>query len=300
MEKKEEKEKQESKEKKIRLQGHEKFALRDGWLNKGIRLIADEKNANVFQGKEGSDVFGIGNNMVKSLRYWLKAFGLIEESSRNGACLTEIGKLIFQYDAYFEDIFTIWILHSYIAKNVSEATTWYMFFNRFDMEEFKKDEIEDCLKREIKKYLNGGKFAESSLSVDIDVLLQMYSKEKKITDPEDNNISPLVRLELIKKNDGIYIKQHPDHRKISEWNVLYELSIIMKDSKEISIDAISSGDKSLAAIYQLSRISINEMLDKLEGLGYININRTAGLDMIYKKKEITPEQIIEEYYKAHR
>lgn len=296
----EKKEEQESKEKKIRLQGHEKFALRDGWLNKGIRLLADENNANVFQGKEGSDIFGIGNNMVKSLRYWLKAFGLIEESSRSGACLTPIGELILQYDAYFEDIFTIWILHSYIAKNVSEATTWFMFFNRFDIEEFKKEEAEDCLKREISKYLEGKKFAESSLSVDIDVLLQMYSKDKKINDPEDNNISPLVRLELIKKNDGIYIKQHPDYRKISEWNVLYELSIIMKGCKEISIDAISSGDNSLSAIYQLPRIAINEMLDQLEGLGYIDINRTAGLDMIYKKKEVTPEQIIEEYYKAHR
>ena len=62
---------------KIRLQGHEKFVLREGWLNKGIVQV--KKNATVFLGKEGPDVFGIGNNMVKSLRYWLKAFGLIVE-----------------------------------------------------------------------------------------------------------------------------------------------------------------------------------------------------------------------------
>ena len=295
-----EEKKKENEEIKIRLQGHEKFALRDGWLNKGIMVLNDGSNANVFQGKEGADVFGIGNNMVKSLRYWLKAFGLIEESGKKGAGLTEVGKFICQYDPYFEDIFTIWILHSYIAKNVSEATTWYMFFNRFDMEEFKKEEVEDCLKREIKKYLKGGKFAESSLSVDIDVLLQMYGKDKEMVDPEDNNISPFVRLGLIKKNDGMYVKCHPDHRKINEWNVLYELSIIMSNFEQISIDLVSSGENSLSTIYQLPRVTINELLDKLASMDYITINRTAGLDMIYKKKELKTNEIVKAYYETHK
>ena len=54
---------------KIRLQGHEKFVLREGWLNKGITQV--KENPVVFLGKDAPDVFGIGNNMVKSLRYWL-------------------------------------------------------------------------------------------------------------------------------------------------------------------------------------------------------------------------------------
>lgn len=44
---------------KIRLQGHEKFALRDGWLNKG--LVNVNEDPKVFQEKEGPDIFGIGN-----------------------------------------------------------------------------------------------------------------------------------------------------------------------------------------------------------------------------------------------
>ena len=105
---------------KMRLQGHEKFALRDGWLNKGLFLI--NENPLVFQGKEGPDLFGIGNNMVKSLRYWLKAFNLIKENSNSGASLTELGEIILEKDPYIEDVFTLWILHSQIAKNISEAT----------------------------------------------------------------------------------------------------------------------------------------------------------------------------------
>lgn len=293
-------EKAENKENKIRLQGHEKFALRNGWLNKGLMIISDNSNAHVFQGKEGPDVFGIGNNMVKSLRYWLKAFGLIEESGKDGAKLSEMGKLIKKYDVYFEDIFTIWVLHSYIARNVSEATTWYMFFNYFDLEEFKKEDIMDCLKREIKKHINGKGFSENSLSADIDVLLQMYSRDKQMVDPEDNNVSPFVQLGLIKRNNEMFVKCHPDYRKVNEWNVLYELSVLMKNCEEVSIDSISAGDRSLGMIYQLSRVDINELLDKLETLGYVRINRTAGLDMVYKKKSISQAEVLEEYYKRHR
>ena len=48
----------------MKLQGHEKFTLRDGWLNKGLMMVSRDPMA--FQGKNGPDIFGIGNNMVKS------------------------------------------------------------------------------------------------------------------------------------------------------------------------------------------------------------------------------------------
>ena len=59
---------------KIRLQGHEKFALREGWINKALRLLPNNEDA--FKRKDATDLFGIGSNMVKSLRYWMRAFGL--------------------------------------------------------------------------------------------------------------------------------------------------------------------------------------------------------------------------------
>ena len=64
----------------IRLQGHEKFALRDGWLSKALKLINMDKYmeySDVFLRKDAPDIFGMGNNMVKSLRYWLKALGIM-------------------------------------------------------------------------------------------------------------------------------------------------------------------------------------------------------------------------------
>lgn len=283
---------------KFKIQGHEKFALRDGWLNKGLIIIP--QNPNVFQGREGADVFGIGNNMVKSLRYWMKAFGLMEERPGEGAFLTELGELIAARDLYLEDNFTLWILHSYIVKNKEEATSWYIYFNKCDAEELDKDQISQIICREITKYTEGQKFSEKSVRSDVDVLLNMYSKNKEISDPEDKNISPLINLRLVKSSEGKYTKNHPDRSTVNEWNVLYELANLMKHSDSVSIERAISDEDGLANVYQLTPIVANELLDKLDDMGYIKVDRTAGLDMIYKVRNFTPINIINEYYDKYR
>ena len=99
----------------IRLKGHEKFHLREGWITKGLYSVS--KNAKVFTGNEGTDQLGVGTNMVKSIKYWMLAMGLIGEEQRNGAELTGFGKMILKYDAFLEDDLSLWLLHSHIAKN---------------------------------------------------------------------------------------------------------------------------------------------------------------------------------------
>lgn len=283
---------------KIRLQGHEKFVLREGWLNKGIMRV--EEDATVFLGKEAPDVFGIGNNMVKSLRYWLKAFGLVTEKGASGASLSECGKVVREYDAYFEDIFTLWVLHSNIVHNCDDATIWYLFFNKCCIEDMGKEQIVHILTRELNKYTNNASFSERSLRSDVDVLLSMYGKIREIVDPEDKNISPFAQLDLIKNVDGMFSKSQPDRRKVSEWNVLYELSRYLNEKEFISIDDISEGVGSISSIYQIGSVAINEYLDKLDTMGYIRVDRTAGLDIIYKVSDMSQESVMRAYYEAHR
>ena len=280
---------------KIRLQGHEKFALRDGWLTKGLSII--DKRPDAFLGSEGPDLFGIGNNMVKSLRYWMKAFKLIEENPGTGAKLSGLGKIILQNDVYLEKNFTLWILHSQIAKNIAEATTWYMFFNKCNVIDMEKDEIEKILYREISQYVMGQPFSENSLKNDVDVLLNMYSKNKVNSDPEDKSQSPFANLGLIKNTENLYSQTSPKRRDIDEWVVLYELAEMMRDKNEISIERVLNGTCGISHIYQVKPVLANELLDRLDAAEYIRVDRTAGLDMIYRTKAFTTESVMADYYK---
>ena len=91
---------------KFKLQGHEKFPLREGWLNKGLDAVSNDPSVFTRKDIPAPDVLGIGNNMVKSLRYWLRAYGLLED---NGTELTDLGKKIYAEDKYLEKNFTLWV-----------------------------------------------------------------------------------------------------------------------------------------------------------------------------------------------
>ena len=184
----------------------------------------------------------------------------------------------------------------YIHWHEEFATTWFMYFNRCDAEELEKSEVVTILSREIKKYVNGGSFSEKSLSNDVDVLLNMYSRNKEKLNPEDKNISPFSHLALIKKLDGKYVKCHPSKRIFPEEVVLYELSLRLIGNEGISIEEVLFGEKGIVKIYNLSSVMANDYLDRLDTAGYIRVDRTAGLDMIYPVRELNPRNIIEDFY----
>ena len=275
----------------IRLKGHEKFPLREGWIAKGLYGVS--ANPRVFSGSDGTDQLGVGTNMVKSIKYWMLAMGLIKEGQKNGAELTDLGKMILKYDPFLEDDLSLWLLHSYIAKNNFRSTVWYLFFNKCQAEEFTKEELYTVLRKELISYAETDSFPESSLKDDIDVLLNMYSKDTKNDDPEDKNKCPLASLKLIKKEGDVYYRQQPDMRHFRDEIILYELGNIFEEESSIGIDYVAE----LAAnIYHLSRVAINTILDRLDNAGYITVNRTAGLDEIYPNKKISVKKIIEDYY----
>ena len=72
-------------EKKYRFKGHESFILREGWINKGLREVAE--NQFLFQENYGADVLGVGPNMAKSLRYWMRCAKLLKEKGKDGVYL---------------------------------------------------------------------------------------------------------------------------------------------------------------------------------------------------------------------
>lgn len=280
----------------IKIKGHETFALREGWLNKGISQIY--KNNRVFSVNYGADALGVGSNMAKSIRYWLKAGGWMTEAPRSGARLTQIGETVYQNDKYIEDNFALWIFHVNLAWNKSYATSWYLFFNEMNLEDFTKEELVEQLIRRM-MVMSDKKVSERSIRDDVSVLLNMYIKEKiENYDPEEKKISPFSKLGLVKKNGSRYQKSQPSVNEMSELVVLYAMQkyfmFVEKDSAEI--DELLNSPLSPGKILNLKRVAFNEYIDSLAMQDYLTVNRTAGLDMVYMKTAMTPEEIVARYY----
>lgn len=290
---------------KYKLKGNESFCIREGWLNKGITAI--QELPPVFSLNNAMDILGIGSKMVKSLKYWLLVTGLAEEKrikeSKNILQLTnDLGVVINEHDKYFEDIFTLWILHYHIVKQKETCTIWNLFFNKFDVTDFNKTNMIDKLSDEFNKIYNKGNSVYKSIADDCGSILKMYSmtSEYDDSDPEDNLSSPFSELGLLKRSDrerGCYTKTRPIYDKLDKLVVLYIIVSNMTNNKQnVDIDTLVSHECNVGKVLNLDRTMINEYLDQLKQEDYITLNRTAGLDMVYLKKDLLPRDILVEYY----
>lgn len=294
-----------------KLKGNESFCIREGWLNKGITAI--QNNPTIFSENNAMDVLGIGSKMVKSLKFWLLASQLVREvkvaGERNHLELTsELGEVINRYDKYFEDIFTLWILHYHIVKNAQYCIAWNLFYNKFDVVEFSKENMANKLFDEYVK-LTGKDGSRIIFEDDCNSILKMYTiientSENVDENPEDNLSSPFAELGLIKRNTlnkGYFSKARPELDKLDRLTVLYVIVDNMTDEKKnTDIDSLLSKENNIGRVFDLDRDMIYEYLDRLRQEGYIDLNRTAGLDTVYLKDNgLSLEKILEEYYKQY-
>ena len=238
---------------KYRFKGHESFILREGWLNKGLYEV--NRNPKVFFENYGADALGVGPNMAKAIRYWLRAAELVTDAPKTGVTLTNIGKLILEHDPCVEDYFTLWLIHCIIAKNRELATAWNIYFNQVSYEEFKKQQLYDEMETLANDFVGEEKVAQSSIYADCDAILRMYMPGKE-TNPEEKNSSPFGKLGLLKNIDGLYCRRQPDLNKLPEEIVWFLLVDKEADRTSIYLDDLWKEVNSPGKILQLKRTAL--------------------------------------------
>lgn len=294
-----------SKLQKVKLKGNESFNFREGWLRKGMRCV--ESSSTLFAEDDVMEQLGVGSKMVKSIRYWLQATSLTEEyrinqgRGRAQVLTKQFGKIVNECDPYFDDIFTLFLLHYHIVSNDALCMVWNIFFNEFEGTDFTKENvISVCKDFLIRKMEEGCTFSEKSFEDDCDSVLKMYRPAIDKEDPEDSLVCPLSGLGLLQyssvKKDA-YVKAMPSRDLLDKLAVLYVIvSNLCEDKQSVSIDELLTAPNNVGRVFNLSRVAINNYLDQLRVSGYLTINRTAGLDMVYIETTMRPGEIMKEYY----
>ena len=130
---------------------HETFQPRYGWVKKAHDAAAD--NADAFNQAEAVVRLGVGKNMVKSVRFWGLAFGLLAEVAVAGKSAHLVGPTNFSralladdgWDPYSELPGTLWLLHWSLLKPPCIAPVWWLAFNEFSAVEFTAEELEQFI-----------------------------------------------------------------------------------------------------------------------------------------------------------
>ncbi len=193
-------------------------------------------------------------------------------------------------------------MHYNLVKDANGLSiVWNIFFNNYDGQDFTKDNMIEKCKEELNKRLaEGAKFSESLFADDCASVLKMYNATDVAEDPEESLSCPMAELGLIKKSankKGTYIKMPPARELLDKMAVLYVILDNIKEGKEsVSIDSLINDANNIGKVFNLDRVLINEYLDQLRVSGFITLNRTAGLDMVYVNTDKIPKDIMREYY----
>jgi hypothetical protein len=191
--------------------GHETFPLRHLWLRKAFDAVCGAKppRRNLFTDPEAIITFGVGKNMVTSIRHWALTCSIIEESGEIYQPTT-LGKFLFNYesgrDAFMESPATTWLIQWLVAGSAARSTTWFFAFNHltaptFDREAVARPVRELCAER-------GWRTSAATIRRDVECFIRSYVRHQEAR-PTDDALEPvLAELGLIRSAGGRHFEFH--------------------------------------------------------------------------------------------
>lgn len=289
----------------MKFRAHDTFFIRKGWLSKGMRCVSNKPDVFVDKNENPMDVLGIGANMVKALRYWLQVVGLTEEPSKGkrDQHFTALGRMVYEHDTYIEELGTLYLLQYELASQKEEATAWYFFFNEFSMSEFSKEDFVAALEKYIKMEESDSSVASRSLSDDftciINTYLPRYKSNPTKVSPENNIDCPFGELglvDILNKRKKTYKKSIPASDTLNPWVALAVVVDNADGRMEISLNELLNAPCNIGRVFNLDSVTMLDVLYRIEKLGLIKINRTAGLDVINLLEDLSFLDCVQNFY----
>lgn len=291
---------------KLTFSGHETFHCRHLWLKKGYDFI---KEGRKFTDNDAVVELGVGKNMVSSINFWMKAFGIIDKDG----LLTDFANYILDEngkDPYIEDEATLWLLHyKLITQNI--ASTYSLIFNEFRREkiEFTRDNFIAFVVRKAEE-LNLSQINKNTVSTDFEVLTKMYLRtDAQSKDREDTFSGLLTELNIIQEE-----KRKVDDKTITFYSITTEekseipdevllYAILDNDNfdKSISLYTIEQEPDQAGSIFAIGRTGL---INKIESISSnkkfkkygITFNDHAGIKELQFKTKPDKFEILREYY----
>lgn len=283
---------------KYTFSGHESFPCKSLWLKKGYDFVVKGKD---FNKPEAVIDLGVGKNMVASIRFWLKAFGIY-----NNDGITWLGNYLFDddngKDCYLEDLATLWLLHFNIVFSM-ETTLYNMFFRGVQRErtQFDREQVITYVKLKMAEVGKQNTFNANTVKKDIGVLLQNYVLPRKPQSNEDFS-SLLIDLDLIRQNlegKGYYFNVE-GKRNVTKEVFMYGLLRLKEQEGDNTISYDTIQDK-IGLIFCMQDYETITMLKLLANnySSYMAYSDVSGIRQVQFTKELDYKRVLDDYYEAN-
>lgn len=284
--------------------GHETFPLRYGWLKKVFDAVFEfEKQGNkkesrdLFLSDDAIARFGVGKNMVSSMRHWATSANVISEDKDKDIITTALAKQLLSNDGldpWMENTSSIWAFHWHIASSSSKAT-YIWLFNHFNNNQFDRGMIAQGLTR-LCQERNWKASSNATIKRDVECMVRAYVNKPAKSDEftEDQIESPLAELGLIQplNRNGSFQINRGNQPSLGDGIFLYALVDFWKKytltARTLSLETITYEPCSPGRVLCLDEDSVADRLYGIEKYsnGILAWSETAGLRQVIANKPI--------------
>ena len=302
------------------LSGHETFPIRYGWLKKAfdaVKATEDEvDNRYVFTSPDAIARFGVGKNMVASMRHWATVTGIIDESpGSKGLATTELGDFIFGkqgFDPFMEHPATAWLLHWNLCGRETR-TTWFWAFHYYPSAFFDREALVQGIAR-LAEERSWPRASLATIKRDVSCFVRTYVAQGPwgSSSYEDELESPLIELGLIKptgRRDGFRFVRGAKP-SLGPGVFAYAVTDFWNNSftnaNTLSFEALTHEPGSPGRGFLLEENDMVDMLLALEesSKGIYRWSETAGLKQLIRNEAISTEESLDlvelDYRSSHR
>lgn len=284
-----------------RFSGHETFPLRQMWLKKAYEQSVDGGfiPKATFSDDDAIASFGVGKNMVASIRHWALACGVMKEVERGfriGSLASEIlrdGGL----DPYAESHSTAWLAHWQLAGRCIRSTTWYWLFNHVTAPNFTRQELEEPLARYARALDPKHRLSVSTISRDLETCLRSYAPRAAGGSPEDFAEPLLGELGLLQEvHKGQYAFRRGPKASLHDGIFAYALVDFWNRAAEgqssLAFETVAYAEGSPGRVFKLDEESVSQRLIALSDSTGRKLEWTdsAGLRQVHRR-ELSKEEI---------
>jgi hypothetical protein len=294
--------------------GHESFPMRFRWLTKAVRHCEPDEGRDSFARPDAMVTFGVGKNMVRSMRSWAISTRMLESEDSGGRIVrlrpTPLGEMLFGargVDPFMEDPATIWLVHWSLASNQRMAT-WFWAFNELRETEFERGQLVTKLLRASRE-MSKRSIAQDTVERDVDCFLRTYvpSDPDKRLSREELLDCPLTELGLIRRsgtpNTFTFIRNKHDSLpdEVFAYCLLIFWSGRPSNSESLRFDEIAFAAGSPGQIFKLTENAIVDRLHTLSSLtrNAIRYDDTAGLRQVLRHDNVEPLSLLRNHYRVN-
>lgn len=257
-------------------------------------------DGNSFTDIDAVAKLGVGKNMVSSIRFWLRAFGLTKADE-----LQPVAKYIFDSengrDPFAEDLNTLWLLH-FLLISSEVASLYNLLFIEYQREkkEFSKQELQLFIKRKCSVPEQKNVYNENTVRKDIGVLMKNYVAPKDLRTIEDFS-SLLIALDLIvdtgklsANNEPLYTFKISDSSDVASEIILFSLIRMKGTERTVSFDTLQQ----LSLIFGMSATTLIDLIRTLE-VTFSNtlvFTDNSGIKNVQFLRDIDEKEALNHYY----